>query len=157
MKIRDIIFSIGIVVLIIAVAVVVLFKFVLNHSNPSFRLDALDSLILVDMNGNSINFSGLLDKNKETYCLIFELTNCYSCIYNGIEDLKKLQKAGRESIAIVVDGRVDEVAGWSEKQGFSPFFMLNKVDFYDNIQSSTLPVMIKIKASEVVSYRYITP
>ena len=159
MKSKDLIFSLGIVVLLIAVVVVVVFKFVLNpgRHDAAFRIDSLENLVLIDMNNNSIKFPDLLDKNKETYCLIFEMTNCYSCIYFGIEDLKKLRKAGNDSMAIVVDDRLYEVAGWSEKQEFSPIFMLKKIDFYDHIQSSLLPVLVKIKDGEVKSYRYITP
>jgi hypothetical protein len=161
MKSKDIIFSSGIVVLVIAVVVVVFFKFVSgpgrHEHDDSFRIDALDNLVLTDMNNNSIKFPDLLDKNKETYCLLFEMTNCYSCIYYGIEDLKKLKKAGKACMAIVVDDRLYEVVGWSEKQGFSSIFMLGKVDFYDHIRSPTLPVMVKIKDGEVKSFRYITP
>ena len=159
MKSKDLIFSLGIVVLLIAVVVVVVFKFVLNRGrqDAAFRINAFENLVLIDMNNNPIKFPDLLDKNKETYCLIFEMTNCYSCIYFGIEDLKKLREAGKDSMAIVVDDRLYEVAGWSEKQEFSPIFMLKKIDFYDHIQSSLLPVLVKIKDGEVKSYRYITP
>ncbi len=161
MKSKDIIFSSAIVVMLIAVVVVVVFKFVLSpgpvRQEKSFGIDALDNLVLIDMNNNSFKFPDLLDKNKETYCLIFEMTNCYSCIYYGIEDLKKLRKAGKDCMAIAVDDRLHEVAGWSEKQGFSPFFMLGKVDFYDHIHSPTLPVMVKIKDGEIKNFRFITP
>ena len=99
----------------------------------------------------------ILDKNDETYCLIFELDNCNTCIYKGIDDLNRLKKDGLDTIAIIVHDSIEDINGWSKHYDYSSFYMLKKSEFYKNITSSILPVFIKIKKGKVMNYRFIIP
>jgi hypothetical protein len=156
---KEKILNISIGVLLVAVAILVIFKFVIEEKNDqaAFRIDDFNSLYLLDLEGNKIEFSKLIAENESTYCLIFEMTNCDSCIYDGIEDLKKIRNSGKPCFAVVVHDLVNEVAGWSAHYEFSPFFVLKKKDFYEFIQSPVLPVVVKLRGRKVKSFRYITP
>jgi hypothetical protein len=158
MKRSDWFFNIGIVALIIGIIVVVLFKFVLNQGpSGQFKIETMSQVQLLDLNKNNLKLTDLLEGESDSYCLIFELTNCYSCIYKGLEDLKILQKSGSNCFAIAINDYADDVEGWSKNHNFSPFFVLKKIDFYKYFQSSLLPVLIKLNKEGVKSYRFITP
>ncbi|MCK4766124.1 MAG: hypothetical protein KAW12_28255 [Candidatus Aminicenantes bacterium] len=158
MKKSDLFFNIGIPVLFVGIIAIVVFKFIIQEQNPGlFAVRELSSISVVDLNNNKLNLMDLLDKDNETYCFLFELTNCYSCIYNGIEDLKKLKSSGSNCIAIAVHDLTDEVAGWSQNHDFSPFFVLKKIDFYKYFQCSTMPVLFSLKKGKVKAFRFITP
>ena len=53
-------------------------------------------------------------------------------------------EAGKSTIAVVVDDRLYEVQGWSSTQEFSPFFMMKKITFYEQVQSMILPVLVSV-------------
>ena len=150
---------IGIVILLIAIVIVlqVKFKFFTKaNSRDSFKIDEIENIFIKDLNGSDLKLSELLSKNEVTFCLVFELSNCGSCILDGLEDLKKLQDEKTQCIALIVHDIVDEVSGWSVHQDFTPFFAMKKRDFYEYIQSALLPVIVKFKNGKVIKYRYIT-
>lgn len=158
MKKNDLLLNVVITVLLAAVVVVVIVKFVITGKNSDlFNIDALESITVYDLNKNPLKFSDLLAKDKETYCLLFEWTSCYSCIVNGIEDLEKLKESGSHCMAIAVHDLVYDINGWSKHQDFSPFFVLKKIDYYKNIRSATLPVIFTIKNGKVENFRFIEP
>ena len=131
MKRSDLFFNIAIPVLFVGIVTLVVYKFIIKEQNPGlFAVKELSNISVVDLNNNKLALTDLLDKENETYCFLFELTNCYSCILEGLEDLKKIRKAGSFCIAIVVHDLIEEVQGWSNTQDFSPFFMIKKIDFY---------------------------
>ncbi|MFC2156108.1 hypothetical protein ACFLRB_06440 [Acidobacteriota bacterium] len=158
MKKSDLFFNIGIPILFVAVIVVVIFRFVINDKPTGlFNVKELDRIQVSDLNGSQLDLVGLLDKDEETYCLLFELTNCYSYIYDGIEDLKKLKNSGYLCLGIAVHDLTDEVAKWSKNHDFTPFFVLKKIDLYKYFRSSNLPVLFCLKQGKVENFRFITP
>lgn len=156
---RDLFYNIAIGVVIIGIIAIVIFKFVIPKEPQQgiFGIKEYEKITITDLNGAELKLKDLVAKDESTYCLLFEMTNCYSCIFKGIEDLKRLKSAGKTCIALVVHHLIDEVNGWSANHDFTPFFVLKKQDFYEHIHTPLMPVMIKIKNGNVESYRYITP
>ena len=156
---RDLFYNIAIAVAGIGIIPIIVFKFVIPQKPQQriFGIKDYEKITVTDLNGNELKLRDLVPKDESTYCLLFEMTNCYSCIFEGIEDLKRLKSAGKPCIALVVHHLIDEVSGWSANHDFTPFFMLKKHDFYEHIHTPLMPVMIKIKNGKTESYRYITP
>jgi len=101
MKNRNLFYNISILILSLAIIVVVLFKFVLNHNiEKAFDIKNFDQIHLVDFSGKQVNLSDILCKHKSLYFLIFGLNSCYSCVSKGLMDLKDLSKSGNFCIAI---------------------------------------------------------
>ncbi len=160
MKIKENLLNATLVLIIIAVVTVILFKFVLtgdHHDHNAVSIENPDQISLIDMHGNSIKFPDVVDSDRETYLLIFEMTNCYTCIFDGIGDLIKLKKAGKNCLTIAVHDQLIDVSGWSATHDFTPFYMLKKVDFYEHIRCSKFPVMVKLKNGVPISHRFIEP
>ena len=145
-------------VLAAAVLAVGLYKFFFQEQPLApFRFDGFEKITVSDLDGSVLPLSGLAAEDGMTYCLIFEISDCPSCIFKGIEDLKRLKQAGKAYIPLLVHDLIDEVRGWSASNNFFPLYMLSKVDFYEHVHTPITPVMIKIKKNRVESYRYITP
>ncbi|MGE5344114.1 MAG: hypothetical protein ACM3SY_21825 [Candidatus Omnitrophota bacterium] len=145
-------------VLVIGIILVIIFRFILPPKNPNaVNIKEFEKVSVIDLNGEQVRLADLAKKDQITYCMIFELTNCFSCIQKGIDDLKTLKKEGKSCIALAVHELIDEVNGFSATVEFAPFFMLKKKDFYEYVTTAHLPVMIKLKNGEVESFRYITP
>jgi hypothetical protein len=154
MKTRDFLLNTAIITLILAVIVVVIFKFFIKPTpQESFKFNDIEQLTVQDLSANPIKLVDILDENKETYVLLLELRDCGSCIYAGIEDMIRLKKAGNPAIIIPVHERVDEIVGWSGSYDFSPFYMMKTAMFYQQIKCATLPVIVKIKNRKVTGYR----
>jgi hypothetical protein len=162
MKKQDWLINTGIVIVLVAVIIVVTVKYIIPKpnnaaSNPgSVSIKEIDKIKLSDLNGNEMPLNILLNKGL-TYCLIFDLGGCYSCIYRGVEDLKKLQANGQNCFAVLVHDRLDEAQGWSSTQDFTPFYVLKKADFYQYINTPMIPVLIKIENNQVNGYTFIKP
>ncbi len=158
MKKKDLFFNIGIVRLVLVIGAVIIFKFVLaDKTAQGFKMNSFESISITDLNGDTVKLSDVLDEKDAVYLMIFNLNNCYSCIYDGLKDLKNLKDSGKSAIAVIVDNRLDEVQGWSSTQDFSPFYIMKTVDFYENVQSMLLPVIVKIEDKKIVRFRFITP
>jgi len=149
----------SVIVLLVAIAAaLVIFKFVLPRSGLGpFVIKNLNAVTVYDLNENPLKLIDLLDKDKESYCLMFEITNCYSCIFKGIEELRQLRQSGAHCLAIAVHDLVYDIEGWSRKQTFSPFFVLKKIDFYRAVHSPLMPVLFTLKNGKVTHFRFITP
>jgi hypothetical protein len=153
---RFIYYGIGILLIAIIIVLQVKFKFFIkSNEGNSFKIEYLENLSVKDLNGEDIKFLDLLNKNVISYCMIFELSNCNSCIIKGLEDLKKLRGEKTQCMAVIVHDLVDEASGWSIHQDFFPFFVMNKRDFYEYVQSALLPVIVRFENEKVVKYRYI--
>ena len=140
------------------IMVVVLFKFVINRNpRPPFGINDFEKILVTDLSGSEVKLSDLVSPDVTGYCLIFEIKDCPPCIYEGLQDLKKLKEAGKPCLALVVHDLINEVSGWAAVNDFSPIFMLRKVDFYEHFHSVLTPVVVKLKNGKVVSHRYITP
>jgi hypothetical protein len=158
MKNRNLFYNISILILSLAIIIVVLFKFVLNHNvEKAFDIKNYDQIHLVDFSGKQVNFSDILCKHKSLYFLIFGLNSCYSCVSKGLMDLKDLSKSGNFCIAIAVHDNINELKGWARHEDFSPFYMLSKENFYKSIKSQYLSVIVKIDDKVIKNYRFITP
>ncbi|UCH97252.1 MAG: hypothetical protein JSV88_10485 [Candidatus Aminicenantes bacterium] len=156
MKKSDIFYFIGVGVLLVGIVLAVIFKFVLNP-RESFEIKHIDQLKVTDLSGTEVKLIDLLSTGEASYCLIFDLnSNCFSCVYQGIEDLKNLKNAGKICFGLVIHDSIEEVKVWGSNYKFSPFLMLKKLDFFNHIKSVKTPVFVKIKRGKVESYRYIT-
>jgi hypothetical protein len=159
MKKTDWFYNAAISAVAIGIIAVFVFKFVLpdKPQQDGFAVREFEKITVIDLSRNELQLADLVSKDLSTYCFLFEMTNCYSCIFQGIEDLKKLKAAGKPCVALAVHHLIDEVAGWSANYDFSPFFMLEKHNFYEHIHTPVMPVMIKIKNGKVETFRYIQP
>ncbi len=149
--------NLAIFIFIVAIGVVVAYKYVIPKSNPLVTIVDLHKLKLTDLSGTEIPFDTIIGEKGPTYCLIFDRADCYSCIYRGLEDLQKLKTAGQHVIAIILNDRLDEAAGWSTTQRYSPFYVLKKANFYHYIRTPATPVVIKLEKNKVASYYFIRP
>ena len=160
MKKQDWLINTGIVIVLAAIIIVVTVKYIIpKPTNPSpgpISIKEMDKIKISDLNGNEMPLNALLNKGL-TYCLIFDLGGCYSCIYRGVEDLKKLKANGQYCMAILVHDRIDEALGWSATQDFTPFYVLKKADFYQYINTPMIPVILKINMGKVDGYTFIKP
>lgn len=158
MKKLDRFYNIGIGILVIGIVVVVIFKFFLaKPPQESFDIKGINQILVTDLSGSEIKLSEFIAKDTATYFMLFRLDDCFSCIYLGLEDLKTLKKEGRPCFGLVVHDYIDEVSGWAAQYDFTPFLVLKKVDFIENIKSLSTPVFVKFADGKVESYRYITP
>jgi len=148
-------FTLSIILLVIIILFVFIHRFVLKTDDSNVYIKAFDKVIISDLNQNKFFFSRLLPIKKDSYVLLFELRNCYSCIINGFEDLIKLQKSGENCIAIAIHDLIEEVKGWSINVSFNNLFVLKKIDYYKYFSAAHLPILIKIQNKKIVSYRYI--
>jgi len=155
---RDRFFTIGIAVLLLCIAAVVIFKFVLPRKPvDSFHVNKTEQLTVVDLDGNEIKFSDILSKDESSYCLLFSLKDCYSCIFRGLEDLTNLRRAGKNCFGLVIDDNYKDVDIWAANYEFTPFLVLKRVDFYEHIKSVVTPVLVKFENGNVDSFKYIMP
>jgi hypothetical protein len=158
MKKKDIFLNAGIVILAVVIVIVVIFKFVINRQPvDSFAINEPGDIKVFDLSGSEIQFQQIISKNGDTYCLIFKINDCPSCIYDGVEILIKLKAGGKHCIGIVTHDLLDEVNGWTINFDFRPFFMLQTIDFFEHIKSPITPVLVKFKNQDIASYRYFTP
>lgn len=158
MKNRNLFYNISILIVILAIIVIVLFKFILNHNvEKAFDIKNYDQIHLVDFSGKEVNLSDILCKHKSLYFLIFGLNSCYSCVSEGLIDLKDLSKSGNFCIAIAVHDNINELKGWAKYEDFSPFYMLSKENFYKSIKCQLLPAVVKIDDKVIKNHRFITP
>ncbi|NIM11174.1 MAG: hypothetical protein GTO45_04220 [Candidatus Aminicenantes bacterium] len=128
-----------------------------KEKHENFRISEIEKVQVTGIDSSNIGFRSLVGTNESVYCMIFEQTNCDSCIYHGIEDLKSLQKEGKSCFALLVHDYLDEFKGYAGTFNFSPFYMLKKKDFYEYFSAEHLPVIVKINNGRVKSFRYITP
>jgi hypothetical protein len=155
---KDMFYNIGIGVLVIAIMVLIVVKFIApKNVNADVRIKDHEKITVMDLDGNQISLVDLFDKADTTYFFIFEMNDCFSCISKGLEDLKSLKKAGKPCMGIVVHHMVDEVKGWSANYDFSPFFVIKKPDFYEYIKTPVTPVMVEFKNGKVENYRFFRP
>lgn len=156
MKKSDLFFSIGAGILALAIILVVVFKFLVTPKpKETFDIQDIEQIKVTDFNGDEINLTLFLEKSEVTYMLIFQLNDCYSCVYRGLTDLKALQKEGKQCLALVVHDNMEDVQGWSAHEDFSPFLMLKRTDFLEYVNCPHTPVFLKIAKGKIKSYRYI--
>jgi len=155
MKKRELFYDILIAVVLAAIIGAVVYKFVLKH-NPQmeFATDELNKITLNTLSHTKLKMSDII-KEKDVFVLIIDMNDCYTCIHKGIEDLKRLQKSGKECFVIVIHDYLDEVKGWSETIDFKPFYAIEKVDYYEHIHSKITPVLIHFKKGRINKYNFI--
>jgi len=155
---KESLYNIGIGILLVAIAVVVVIRFILPEPpRNDFSISDIENLEIIDLNKNHAPLTRFLAKDEINYVLLFELTDCYTCLVKGLEDLKKLKSAGKNVIGLAVHDLVDEVDGWSAQYELSPILVLPKVEFYEHIATPMTPAIVVLKNNEVESVRYILP
>ncbi len=149
--------NIAILIIVVAIGVIVTFKYIIPRTSNPVAITEIRKINLSDLSGNEIALEKLLADKGTTYCLVFNMTDCYSCIHRGLIDLMDLKAAGNNCIAIIIHNDIGEANGWSTTQKYSPVYVLRKTDFYNYIHTPKSPVMIKLLKEEVVSFYFIEP
>jgi len=158
MRKSDLIFRISVIVIGLAITGVLLFRFVLNKDQKNLvAIDNPDKITLFSVDEEVISLSQLMGKSKTLYFVIFNLNDCYSCIAKGFDALGAMQKEGKNCAAIVIHEYVDEIKGWSEKQDFSPIYMMKRSVFYNYIRTPHVPLFVHISKGKIRNFQFITP
>jgi len=159
MKKSDLFYTIAIAALVVLIIAVALFKFVILERNPqeTFQVKGFEEITVIDLNGSEITLPQLMTEDQSTYCVMFRITDCFSCVFESIQELIHLRKSGKACIGLIIHDRLDEVSGFTANYEFSPFFMITRVAFYEHFKSPITPVLAKIQNNKVESYRYFTP
>jgi len=159
MKKSDLFYTIAVAALIVLIIAVGLFKFVLREKNPqeTFQVREIEEIPIIDLNGNEMKLPQLMAEDQSTYCIMFRITDCFSCVFESIQELIHLRNSGKACIGLIIHDRLDEVSGFTANYEFPSFFMITRVVFYEHFKSPITPVLVMLKNNEVESYRYFTP
>jgi len=131
-------------------------KFLLKtKSNSPEMMKEIEKISVVGIDGREKKLTQLLKEDTDTYCMIFGLTDCATCIYKGIGDLQALEKKKNRCIAIAVHDSLDDVKGFAGTYTFGHFFMMSKPDFYKHVAVQHLPVIIRFDGARIKSFFYI--
>jgi hypothetical protein len=155
MKKRDVQYMFAILALITAIIVLVYFKFI-RKQESAVSFDNPEKITVSTIGNNLLSLSDIIDNSGELFLVVFNFDDCYSCISRGIFDLISLKKAGKKCAALVVHDNIDEIRGWSEKQDFSPFYVIKKNVYFEHIKSPHTPVLIHFKDGEIRKYHFIS-
>jgi len=156
MKKMDVLYGVTVASISVAIIVVTLFKFVLNKEARIITVENPRKVTLMSTDERLINLVDLMENRDDFFVVIFGFEDCYSCISRGLSDLSALKKAGKNCAALVVYDYLDDIKGWSEKQEFSPIFMIKKSVYFENIKTPHLPVFIHFRKGEIEKYQFIT-
>lgn len=157
--IKNRIYTILIIVISVAIIFVLLYKFVIKRA-PAIEVPEIknsEKITVQTLEGIEIKLFERIGKTAECYCLFFELSNCQSCIYEGIMELENLEKNGKTCFGITIHDWYEEIRGWSQHYKLKTFFVLKKVAYYEYMHAPHLPLIIKFKEGKIDSYKYITP
>jgi len=163
MKNKETVYNILLVLLLAAIVIVALVRFVLpgkkDHLQPiNFRIDTAESLEIHDLDGRTVKWKEQIQGEENIYILLCKTSDCFSCIHEGVTDLKDLQDAGNSCMVLIIDDNIENVRGWSAANfPFKPFYVIKKVDFYKHIQAALTPVVFNMHNGEVQRYKYILP
>lgn len=148
-----------IIILALAIVFILFLKFnPLEKKNKfSVSIDNIESVKVMDLHSESIKLIDAMNSSEETFCMIFELTNCFSCILKGLEDIKNLRTNGNESIIILVHDNFEDFKGWTISKNINFAYLMKKSDFYNHLNIPTLPAILKFKENKLRSFRFITP
>ena len=155
MKKKELYFYIAVGVLLICIILIYILKFGPSR-RESFEIKNMDHLSVTDLMGNKVKFQDSWKKGETVYCLLFDLNDCFSCIYRGLEDLKYLKNKGKKCLGIVINDYVEEVKGWAAQYECSPVFLLKRIDFFNHIKCVKTPVFFILEKGNVENFRYIT-
>lgn len=155
----DLLIIFAIIILVTGAIVIAYFKYVFDKEmNMPVAINSIDNIYVSDLNGYQIKLIDLVKKDPELYLLLFDMKDCYSCIFDGINDLLTLEKSGKLCIAIAIDDNIDNVRGWSSKNfTASTLFVINRTEFLQYIDSPLTPVLVQLKFGIIKKYRFITP
>lgn len=154
-KTIDIIFNVSIGILIIAVFILLYFKFFKKNEN-AFDIKNIDDIYVYSTDNQKINLSNIMKETKENYIIFLEVSGCPSCIHNGFLEAQGLKEAGEKSLIIVIYDWFNEWKNWTQNYEFSPIYMIKKETYFKHIFSPFLPVLVKFKNGKVKNYKYIT-
>ena len=153
---KQLLLNISIGIAILAVLAVVLVKFVLPwKSGNQYQFRDFEKIVVYNTDGKTIPLSSIVSKAESTYCFLFNMNDCFTCIAKGIEDLESLKKSGKKAIGLMVHDNIKEVKGWASTYEFSPFYSIKRSEVYEHIILPKLPVMLEIKNNEIENIRYI--
>ncbi|MCK4764982.1 MAG: hypothetical protein KAW12_22475 [Candidatus Aminicenantes bacterium] len=150
MKKKDIICSVAITVVFAGIISAAIYRFIVRLPGlDSFQVKDVTKIELTALDGSSLNFTDLIDKDRDTYCLFFEPDNSRSSIHRGLLELKKMQAAGKQCLSAAVHDSLDELTIWCTEQNSPTVYLIEKIDFYRHFLCAALPVMAVINKGEV--------
>jgi len=120
-----------------------------------FNIDDSEAIMLLDMNETSVPMAELFGGDTH-YVLMLDLSNCDTCIYNGLNDLKSLRANGSTCSIIIVHDWIQETRSWSVHADGLPVYMLKRPDYYAYVRATQLPVLATIKNGKIEAFRVIT-
>lgn len=145
-------------ILVVAVIYAALIRFVFKPVNgESFAVSNPDYIPVADLSGTVFPLSRILAQTGDTYCFIFDVRDCGTCILKGKEDINSLVKEGKTGIFIMINDITGDTASWASVNEISNIFTLKKSDFYQHITAASTPVMVKFRGLKTESHRYIFP
>ncbi len=102
--------NILIFILAIALVIVLIYGFkIIKEKDSICELEQFKNISLINFDGDRYNAGGLF--KEDNYFLIFNITDCPSCIEKGVEDLKYFQKEGKNCFGLIVYDRPKEIRG----------------------------------------------
>lgn len=159
MKRLNLLVNTAIILLMAGIIALIVFKYALPSRKSKIEVGFKDynNISVLDLMGNQIKLPDIMAKDETVYCLVYDLNNCYTCIYKGIEDMRSLKKAGKKTMILVLNDFVDTVRGHAGLYDYSPFFALRKTEFYEHFQIPLLPAVIQVKNGKILKGIFITP
>ena len=154
-KTIDIILNVLIGLLIIAVFVLLYFRF-FKKNESSFDIKGINHIYVYSIDNEKINISNIIKEKNEIYILFLEPTNCPSCIHNAFFEMQNLKEDGKNSLILVIYDWFNEWKNWTQNYDFTPIFMIKKETYLKHIFSPYLPVLVKFKGGKIKNYKYVT-
>ena len=125
--------------------------------DPGVAIHNAREMVLSDLDGNQVFFQDLVSPKGETYCLFFGLNQCYSCIFRGLEDLKRLQQQEKNCFAVAVHDSIEDVRGWLTHESFHPVYVLCRDAFLRHVTSRGMPVIVHLEDGRIRHSRFPAP
>ena len=86
--------------------------------------------------------------------MVFNPGDCFGCIYDGIQDLKKHRNNGLTCAALAISDKVADIRGWVSVNfdGFHSFYVVSSAAFSHGFGPVKTPIMIHLKKGKIVSH-----
>jgi len=147
MKRIDKLLNIFIIFAILGIAVVVYFKFIIKPSvNLPFQIGKIDKIRIFDLMEKELYIGDIVSKTgKETYCLIFDIYDCLSCIEEGLKFLNELDNTKANLVAVAIHDMVEEVNGWKKHYcpNFSSLYLITREEYAKKFKGVPTPIIVE--------------
>ena len=138
----------------LAAIVIAYLRFFQDRSRDPVLGD-LTEITLIDGADQGIPMNAILEEGKTTFVFLMELENCDSCLLTGTNELGGLAAAGHPVRVVVVNDWSTEVAGWAKHFPQFPFYRMARDQFYAQVRTDGMPVMMVFRDGELDNARII--